>query len=108
MSVTLTLDIGLSFLSVFPGQFAKLTTGHFFPVLPLISSSVRMLTTLTIVLSVSILYPSLLEASIQCETDALRLQWREKKSGLSHCLREKLLENPEDPRFAPLSGGKLL
>ena len=34
------LDIGLSYLSVFPVQFAKLTTGHFFPVPPLLSSSV--------------------------------------------------------------------
>ena len=59
VSVTLTLDIGLSYLPVFPVQFAKLTIGHFFPVLPLISSSVRKLTTLIIVLSVSILYTSL-------------------------------------------------
>ena len=60
-------------------QFPELTIGHFFPVLPLISSYVRKLTLLTIVLSVSILYPSLLEPSIQYETDALLLQWREKK-----------------------------
>ena len=38
--MTLTLDIGLAYLSVFRVQFAKLTTGHFFPVLPLLSSSV--------------------------------------------------------------------
>ena len=80
--MTLTLDIGLSYLSVFPVQFAKLTTGHVFPVLPL--HQCASCTKLTIVLSVSILCPSLLEPSIQYETVALRLQWREqKKSSLS-------------------------
>ena len=81
VSVTLTLDIGLSYRSVFPLQFAKLTTGHFFPVLPILSSSVCKLYKVNncsfCLYSLSL---SLLEPSIQYETDALRLQWREQKT----------------------------
>ena len=49
----------LSYLSIFPAQFAELTSGYFFPLLPLFYSSVCKLYKLTKVLSVSILCPSL-------------------------------------------------
>ena len=78
--MTFTLDIGLSYISVFLLQFAKLTTGHFFPVLPLLSSSVcKLYKANNCSFCLYSLSLSLLEPSIQCETDALRLQWRGKK-----------------------------
>ena len=79
-------------------QLAKLTTGHFFPALPLLSASVC---TLYKVFFCNVnkcsfclyyLSLSLLEPSIQYETVAVRIQWREgKKCWLiptSRCLKQ--------------------
>ena len=83
-SVTLTLDIGLFYLSIFPAQFAKLTTGYFFSPLPLLSSSVcKLYKAYNCSFCLYSLSLSLLEPSIQYETVALRLQWRETKKSSS-------------------------
>ena len=83
----------LSYLSVFPVKFAKLTTGHFFPALSLLSSSVCKLYKVNkCSFCLYYLSLSLLEPSIQYETVAVRIQWREgKKCWLiptSRCLKQ--------------------
>ena len=81
ISATLTLDIRLFDLSVFPVQFAKLTNVHFFPLLPLLSSSVCKLHKVNkFTLCLYSLSLSLLEPSIKYETIALRLQRRKTKA----------------------------
>ena len=59
--MTLTLDIGLSYLSIHPAQFAKLTNGYFFPLLPL-----PLCAKLTNVLSVSILSVGAQHTGLNC------------------------------------------
>ena len=81
VSVTLTLDIGLSYLSILPVHFAKLKMCFFFPLLPLLSSSVCKLYKVNkcsfCLYSLSL---SLLEPNSQDETVATRLQWRKRKT----------------------------